>query len=207
MSQSIDVLLFRVHMLIICAFCLMLLCGGPFLGGTEYRSFRWVFPLSVDICWVLDVSYGILKLKASLCICPYYCVYTEKDMLFPLPFTCVQPKVAHSLPQLCYLSSLFPYCTQNDVTSQSCSLSVGFKKPRPILLISLRVQNKQQPFVVGRNTNHMYFASKLWSSRFCVNFAKLVICNCNFFIELIPKILIRSVLVARLSKCLFSLWN
>ena len=35
------------------------------------------------------------------------------------------------------LSSLFPYCIQNDVTSQRCSLSIGFKKFRPILLIGL----------------------------------------------------------------------
>ena len=35
-----------------------------------------------------------------------------------------------------YLSSLFPNCIQNDVTSQRLCLSVGLKKPRPILLVS-----------------------------------------------------------------------
>ena len=29
---------------------------------------------------------------------------------------------------------LFPYCIQNDVMSQRLSLSIEFKKPRPILL-------------------------------------------------------------------------
>ena len=33
-----------------------------------------------------------------------------------------------------YLSSLFPYCIQNDVTSLHLSWDVGLKKPRPILL-------------------------------------------------------------------------
>ena len=36
--------------------------------------------------------------------------------------------------QFCYLSSLFPYCVQNDGMSQLFSLSLGFKKPRTKLV-------------------------------------------------------------------------
>ena len=34
-----------------------------------------------------------------------------------------------------YLSSLFSYCIQNDVTFQCLSKNLGYKKPRPLLLI------------------------------------------------------------------------
>ena len=42
-----------------------------------------------------------------------------------------------------YLSSLFSYFIQNDVTSQCLSMNVGFKKSRRILLKLLNLSKKQ----------------------------------------------------------------
>ena len=49
-------------------------------------------------------------------------------------WTLVIPTLQTLPHQFSYLSSLIPYCIQNDVTSQLFSLSFRFKKPRPILL-------------------------------------------------------------------------
>ena len=54
---------------------------------------------------------------------------------------------------LCYLSSLFPNCIQNDAMSQRLCLSIGFKKPRPILqarYFSLNRRGKSQMFFKSR---------------------------------------------------------
>ena len=56
-------------------------------------------------------------------------MYTERETTIPSPFTFLHNKVA---------PSLFPYFIQNDVTSQLLSLSLGFKKPRPILLVGFK---------------------------------------------------------------------
>ena len=58
----------------------------------------------------------------------------EKSSFSSVHSTVVHTKVAPPFHQYRYLSSLFSYCIQNDVTSQCLSRDVGLKKPRLILL-------------------------------------------------------------------------
>ena len=61
-------------------------------------------------------------------------MYTERETTFPSPFTFLHTYVAPPSHQFRYLSSQFPYYIYCDITYQLFSLSLGFKKPRPILL-------------------------------------------------------------------------
>ena len=60
--------------------------------------------------------------------------------------------------QFNYLSSLFPYCIQNDFTSQLLSLSFGFKKPRPILLRATVVFRNKYTLTI----RCIFWISKVW---------------------------------------------
>ena len=65
-------------------------------------------------------------------------VYTEKGMLFLSPSYLRSHQGSNPLsPQFWYVSSMFSNCIQNDLMSQRFSLSIRFKKPRPILLYVL----------------------------------------------------------------------
>ena len=97
-----------------------------------------VFYNLIFFVWLIHPQYylGMQFWSGDLYICLGYSMYTWEGQLFPFPFPFVHTKVTPPPHQFCCLSSLFPNCIQNDVTSQRLSLSVGFKKPRPILLIS-----------------------------------------------------------------------
>ena len=100
--------------------------------------------------------------SGDLCICPYYSMYTEREMLFPSPFTFVCTKVAaHSLTNFVILSSMFSNCIQDDVTSQRFSLSFGFKnrdlyysKPKVILDYLLDTYNR------SLNSEHVRYSDR-----------------------------------------------
>ena len=72
-----------------CAFAILLsVCKNPMhrhtgdvhCGGRQRR-------------YSLGTQFG----SKDLCIGPYYCAYTEREMHFPTPFTCVYTTVRHSL--------------------------------------------------------------------------------------------------------------